>query len=464
MRRRSRWPGPAWFARLGVRGRSVLAAIVVVVVAMLLGGTGLVFALASTLDRAGEAAARARVAEVVARVDADGLPATAAGLPAEARTDAVTLVFAADGHLVGTSRRATTTPLSAQRPPVGAYESVKLDVDTLDVGGEWQVVTTALTSDGATYYVQVAQSVLVQRSILQTTTLLLLAGAPFLVAAAALAVWLLVGRALRAVEEIRSAVAEISPRELATRVDVPPTGDEIAALAATMNAMLDRLEIADAAQRAFVSDASHELSSPVSTLTTAAELAVGTTDEATRTRLLVTMDAELVRVRGLVANLRALARLDAPGAGPVVADVDLDDLVDAEVQRLRFTSRHDVHARVEPVRVRADASGVAQALRNLVDNADRHAVSRIVLTLAKRTGDAVVWVDNDGPVIDVADRARVFERFVRLDASRSRDAGGSGLGLAIARASLTVQGGDVTVVEHPDGWCRFEIRLPLPRE
>ena len=459
MASRVRWPGAA--RRLGVRGRSVLAAILVVLVALLLGGTGLVFALASTLDRAGEAAARARAAEVVARVDANGPVATAATLPGDARTDAVTLIFAADGRLVGSSRRATTMPLSAQRPAVGAYESVKLDVDTLDVGGDWEVVTTALVSDGTTYYVQVAQSIVVQRSIMQTTTLLLLAGAPFLLAAAAVAVWFLVGRALRAVDEIRSAVAEIGPRDLAARVEVPPTGDELAALATTMNAMLDRLESADRAQRAFVSDASHELGSPVSTLTTAAEVAARTNDEATRTRLLATMNAELVRVRGLVANLRALARLDAPGSATVVADVDLDDLIEAEVQRLRITSGREVRAHVEPVRVRADPSGIGQALRNVVDNADRHAESRIVLTLARDAGRAVIWVDNDGPPIEVTDRARVFERFVRLDASRARDAGGSGLGLAIARASLRVQGGDVSVVEHPSGWCRFELWLPL---
>ena len=463
MGRRLAGPGLAWSRRLGVRGRSVLAAIAVVLVALVLGGTGLVFALESSLERAGEAAARARAAEVVARVDANGLVPTAQTLPGDARTDAVTLLFAADGRLVGTSRRATTVPLSPQRPAVGEYGTVKLDIDSLDVGGEWEVVTTALVSDGTTYYVQVAQSILVQRSIVATTTLLMLVGAPFLVGAAALAVWFLVGNALRAVEEIRSGVAEISPRDLAARVDVPPSRDEIAALAVTMNAMLERLETADRAQRAFVSDASHELGSPVATLTTAAELAARSDDEGTRTRLLETMNAELLRVRGLVANLRVLARLDVPGSS-LIGDVDLDDLIDAEVRRLRITSRHQVRAQVDPVRVRTDPGAVAQALRNVVDNADRYAGSTIVLTLARHADRAVFWVDNDGPPVADADRERIFERFVRLDPSRAREVGGSGLGLAIARASLHVQGGDVTVVAHPSGWCRFELWLPLPRE
>ena len=154
----------------------------------------------------------------------------------------------------------------------------------------------------------------IQRATVQTVVVLLLAGTPLLLAAVALAVWVLVGRALRSVEQIRTTVAEIDARALTARLEVPQTRDEIAALAQTMNAMLDRLQASDKAQRAFVSDASHELRSPLATLSTAAELAGRTTDEEVRTRLLDTMNAELVRMRGLVGNLMALARADAHDA------------------------------------------------------------------------------------------------------------------------------------------------------
>ena len=450
-----------WGARIGVRGRSVLVAVVVVVVAMLVGGTGLLLVLGESLEQSVEATGRARAAEVVSRITTDGVQATAAQLGDQSRTDAVTLVLDADGRVVGSSRRSATTALSAQRPRTGEYDSVERDIDTLDEGGEWEVVTTAVESGGRPWYVQVAVPIRIQRDSVQTVAVLLLAGMPLLLGAVAAAVWVLVGRALRAVEQIRTTVAEIDARALSARLDVPPTRDEIAALAGTMNAMLDRLQASDRAQRAFVSDASHELRSPLATLSTAAELAGRTEDEEVRTRLLDTMNAELLRLRGLVANLMTLARVDAPDTATAPTDVDLDDLVEVEVQRLRATTPLEVSAHIEPVRVRADLARIAQPLRNLVDNAARHAAGRVALTLTTRGGEAVVRVDNDGPEVDPADRERIFERFVRLDASRTRDAGGSGLGLAIARAGLLSQGGEVHVVDHPEGWCRFEVRLPL---
>jgi signal transduction histidine kinase len=241
---------------------------------------------------------------------------------------------------------------------------------------------------------------------------------------------------------------------------VPATRDEVAALAVTMNTMLDRLEASHEAQRAFVSDASHELRSPLATLTTAGELALRG-DEPTRTRLLATMNLELTRMRGLVDNLTILARADASDPTTGRGDVDLDDLVDHEVQRLRTTGDKAVQVDLEPVRVWADPQQVAQPLRNLVDNAQRHARSTVRISLRRSGGEAVLQVDDDGPLIAAADRERIFERFVRLDDSRSRDAGGSGLGLAIARAGIRAHSGDVHVVDAPDGWCRFELRLPV---
>jgi signal transduction histidine kinase len=300
----------------------------------------------------------------------------------------------------------------------------------------------------------------VQRETVQTVAAFLLAATPLLLAAVAGAVWLLVGRALRSVERIRTEVASIDAPRLAQRVEVPATRDEIAALATTMNVMLDRLEVSHRAQRAFVSDASHELRSPLATLTTAAELAT-TADEAARTRLLATISLELSRLRGLVENLMTLARADARDLISAREDVDLDDLVDQEVRRLRATSRRQVLAHLEPLRVVGDGQRLEQALRNLVDNADRHAGSTVRLDLHREEAEAVIWVDNDGPTIAPEDRERVFERFVRLDESRSADAGGSGLGLPIARTTVAAHGGQVAVEDAPDGWCRFALRLPL---
>ena len=171
-------------ARLGCAhrrpGRSVLVAVGVVVVAMLVGGTGLVLVLESSLEQSVEATGRARAAEVVSRVDANGVPSTVATLSDQSRTDAVTLVLDASGAVIGSSRRSATTALSSQRPGVGQYDSVERDIDTLDEGGEWKVVTTALTSAGQTYYVQVAVPVRIQRDTVSTVAVLLLAATPLL--------------------------------------------------------------------------------------------------------------------------------------------------------------------------------------------------------------------------------------------------------------------------------------------
>ena len=176
------------------------------------------------------------------------------------------------------------------------------------------------------------------------------------------------------------------------------------------------------------------------------------------------MNTEIARLRGLVEDLMTLARADARDLGIPRAEVDLDDLVADEARRLRLTNSVVVTAAIEPVRVLGDQRRLEQALRNLIDNAARHASTTVRLTLTSTATEAIIWVDDDGPGIPVADRDRIFDRFVRLDEARSRDQGGSGLGLAITRTTLRAHDGDASVVDGPDGWCRFEIRLPLVTE
>lgn len=273
--------------------------------------------------------------------------------------------------------------------------------------------------------------------------------------------WHLVGGALAPVSRIRRAVDQISSGSLDRRITVPPSRDEIAALATTMNAMLDRLERADDAQRRFVSDASHELRSPIATIAAAAEVMRTDPDPTTAREMIKIIEIQSDRMATLVSDLLTLARADDHRLELRSVPTDLDDLILSEVASVRTRTAKSVRVELVPVQLHCDPERISQAMRNLLDNADRHAASTVRVSLRSDGDVALVRVDNDGPPIKAADRERVFERFVRLDPGRSRDAGSSGLGLAISCELVAAHGGRLRALEAPDGWCRFQIELPL---
>jgi signal transduction histidine kinase len=302
----------------------------------------------------------------------------------------------------------------------------------------------------------------VQRSVTELSRLLWV-GIPILVALVGGLAWVLVGRALKPVESMRREVDEISHSTLHRRVAEPASGDEVARLAHTMNAMLDRLEGAAERQRQFVSDASHELKSPLTTIRTKVEVASLHPDNANWSDVSGTVLGEVDRLDDMVGDLLQLARLDETGGVPATrADVDLDELVTAEAARLRGVGVTVDDSGVAAARVQGDRSALARLVRNLADNAARHARSTVGVSVTNGDGEAVVRVDDDGPGVPVADRDRVFERFTRLDEGRARGAGGAGLGLALVRAVAVAHGGSVRVLDAPLGGARFEVRLPTP--
>jgi signal transduction histidine kinase len=275
--------------------------------------------------------------------------------------------------------------------------------------------------------------------------------------------WLLAGQALGPVERIRKRVQGIGAGDLSERVPVPPTQDEIAKLAATMNEMLDRLQTGQATQRRFVADASHELRSPLATLTAALEVAEADPTGQAWQELSQMMGAETARMGRLVEDLLLLAKADDSGLRMQRTDVDLDDLVEAEVQRLRGSAPGlTVVGDVRPVRISGDPARLSQLIRNLVDNAARAAHSTVRLTAAAADGTAVLTVEDDGDGIPEADRVRVFERFVRLDTSRARASGGSGLGLSIVLEIVKAHHGTVTLSAAAGGGTTATVILPLP--
>jgi signal transduction histidine kinase len=449
--------------RWGIRKRSVLSAVMVVTFSLMVGGVFLLLVLHSSLESAAWNNLALRANDVARLVAAEGVADTQSTLADDrSRAEQVQVVDDANRVVAWTKRQLRNDPIATLRPGPGQTARAELPrAPALGEDDEVLVSARGVEVNQKPYVVLVAAPLEVQTETLRTVGLLLLVGAPLLVGLVAVAVWILVGRSLQSVERIRRQVAEIDGHRLHERVEVPPTGDEIAALASTMNRMLDKLEHSNNSHRAFFSDASHELRSPLSTLVTTAEVASMDGTGRTWLDMQQTVLSESSRMQSLVEDLLTLAKVDAHQLQLDIQDVDLEDVLDAEIKRLRTVSSLQITADLQPVRVRGDERRLAQVFRNLLDNAARHAKSSIIVDMERRPGEVVVSVDNDGESISLQDRDRVFERFARLDASRSSDGGGSGLGLAISREIMVAHGGTVVAGER-DGWCRFQVIVPCP--
>lgn len=446
----------------GIRQRLTALAVALVGVALLLGVLFLANLLNYSLTRQSVASV-ANEAAVVAQSVAGGGPEEI--LEVEF-TDAYRVqLLGAGGELIHTSPpESATEPFSSLRPSAG---------EQLSEGASWSwlpwqaelpqlVVAQGTVHDGQHYVVLVGVSQAAQQQTVSTAALVLVATAPFLLVGVALATWWLVGLTLRPVDDIRAWVERISGANLDDRVPVPSTHDEIQALASTMNEMLDRLEDAQDRQRRFVSDASHEFRSPLASLTGALEIAQQEDDPRTWHELAPVMRSEAARMGELLQGMLLLSRADDRGVPLDLRDTDLDDLVSDEVARLRATTGLAIRPHVVAVRVTGDREKLAQVLRNLADNAARHARTTVSFSVRADGPDAVLTVADDGAGIHESDRKRIFGRFVRLDESRTRDTGGSGLGLAIVREIVHAHGGTVAAGTSEElGGAEVRVRLPL---
>jgi signal transduction histidine kinase len=329
--------------------------------------------------------------------------------------------------------------------PVGSGSLVETDADGRTIAGVVDV-------DGIRVLVA-ADAAAVDRSV-ERVQLGLWLGLPLLTALVAGLAWLLTSRALRPVAAITDRAATISGGSLDARVPVPDSRDEISTLAITVNEMLDRLEADDRSRRRFISDASHELRSPVAVMRTDAEVALEHPDTADVQRLASVVADESSRLSTIIDDLLALARHDE-GVAPPVDEIDLDDIVLAEAARTRRVPVDTTHVSAGRVHGRHDE--LTRMVRHLLDNAARHATTSVNVSL--RTSPRVVElsVEDDGPGVDPADRDQIFERFARLDDARARDEGGAGLGLAVVRSIAERSGGSVSVDRSSAGGARFTV-------
>ena len=444
---------------LGISARSALVVATVVFVALGIAGAGLAAVLYRTMLSGIDNAAASRVSVIAAGVAARGPAGVGPELFGTDERIVAVQVIAVDGRVVRRSPSAPDTPLVplaelgddvrvGMPEPATPYGHIRFSAQTVDgPAGRY----TVLVGEGSSAILGTVRAVVLALAL----------AAPVVVAVSAAATYLLVRRSLRSVDEIRSRVADISSSDLNERVPVPERNDEISALAVTMNEMLARIEAGQAAQQRFVGDASHELRSPLTTILSALEVAVAHPNLFDETLATQTLIPEAQRMKTLIDDLLLLARADERGLGVARDDVDLDDLVAAEANRIRQQGSLDVRAELRPARVTGDSAALSRVLRNLMDNAARHAVSQVEVDV-RPTGDGVlVTVFDDGPGIAPVDRARVFDRFVRLDADRSRKAGGAGLGLAIVREIVVAHRGSVSIGDRDGLGTVVSVVLPL---
>jgi signal transduction histidine kinase len=444
-----------WWRRRSLRFRLTVAAAAVFALALALSAWLLVDVLGRVLVASVDEAAHAHAREIRTQADAGTLP---------------TLIPVSDGLIVqvldpaGRITHATADawragPLLAGDDLAGARDGDRgrfARGQPYGVHGPLRCVAVR-TERGMT--VIVARSFGDAVETVGAATHLLLLGTPGVLVLLATASWIIIGRTLHPIAALRRGAAEISETARSRRLPVPEARDEVHSLATTLNDMLARLEAAETRQRALISDAAHELRSPLASIRLQLEVALGHPERQDWRETAEGVLEDTLRLSRLAEDLLALARLDERGGVPGRSDpVDLAEVVAQTVERYGEAGVVWQGAG-EPVRVRGDALDLGRVLTNLIDNAVRHAAAKVEVGLRTEGADVVLTVTDDGPGIPATDRERVFDRFTRLDSARSRDEGGAGLGLAIVRETVRAHGGSVLLDDAAPG-VRAVVRLP----
>ena len=475
--------GPArWWRRRSLRARLTLVTSAGLALALAVAAVLLVDALRVALIRGLDDSARQGAVEVAALIDQNRLPN-----PVPVAPGTLTIqVLDAQGRITDVSPGADRlvpmlAPAVAQAaartgqgrmlagPPLGLPSLLR--VVAVPASGH-QVVIAAVS------YTPAGDS-------LATVARALIIGTPLLFGLLALATWLVTGYTLRPIAELRRGAAEVTQTGVPHDLPVPPARDEVRSLAVTLNDMLARLADAQQRQRNLISDTAHELRSPIASIRAQLEVALDHPDGVDWPETARDVHADTLRLARLTEDLLLLARLDgqplrrkptdlaavcaavvarySAARVPVQADRVQADRVQADrVQADRVQADRVQADAAAPCVVAGDPDALSRLLVNLLDNAVRHAASRVCVSVRGEDGWAVLVVSDDGPGIPAEDAERAFGRFSRLDDARSRDGGeeGAGLGLAIVRSTAEAHGGSVVLGDAGPG-LRAVVRLPL---
>lgn len=341
-----------------------------------------------------------------------------------------------------------------------ATENVSDEVETVAGTVKYAVIPVKVTADRRSAHFVVAIFYDIHRDEIVDAVRVLGLSALAAMGLAGAAGWFVAGRVLAPVRLVSQTAEQITDSsDLTRRLDVPGD-DDVAALAATFNHMLDRLERAFVVQRHFLDDAGHELRTPITVIRGHLELMSDDPDDRVETLALVT--DELDRMNRIVDDLLTLAKAEQPGFLSVDT-VELADLTVSVVAKARALGERRWRVdEVAEARVPADRQRLTQALMQLVANAVRHTQDGDLIAVgsAVRDGQVELWVRDSGPGVAPADRERIFGRFMR-GAGRTGAHDGAGLGLAIVRSIAEAHGGRVHVTEAPGGGACFVISIPL---
>jgi two-component system OmpR family sensor kinase len=444
---------------VSLRVRLALFGATVVALTLVLFGSLLYTLLAHGATTNQDDALRNRAREAVASLNAGaGVTPRAPIAPADLRASTDVFVEVLDP---GWTAIYSTAQLNGSPPmPSARFRATAAEVFGGYFDTEQGMRLFALPFDGG--YVVTGQSTRVLQSNLSGVLgFLIISGVPTLIAALA-ASWLVAGRALKPLKDVAGTADDIGrARDFGRRLPQRQSRDEVALLSTSFNRMLDQLQDSYESQRRFVADASHELRTPLTTIQgNAGLLARGpaVSDEVLRAAA-ADIAAETARMTRLVDRMLTLARADS-GLALELAPVELGKVV-AEVCRQAQTVHP--HRQVEGVAAAATIAGDEDAIRQLIwillDNALRHARSRVSVTVATEGAWARLTVADDGPGIAVDEREHVFERFYRSD--RSRTGHGAGLGLSIARWIVEQHRGRILAGEGELGGAAMWVDLPL---
>lgn len=448
-------------ARLGLRARATLLGTLVFAVLLTVGAELLVSTLENRLTAASDQLSQSRVEDLLTLARSGDLQRTLRNID----DNGIAQVVTADGTVLAASPNITGHPPVAAlhpgaQPKTSTFEAP--DDQETETYRFWYASGPAPDGSVTAYVGNSLEAVSEASGALRWS---LGVGVPIIVLLLGVVIWLLLGRVIGRLDRIRAEVDQISEQNLDTRVAGDGVDDEVGRLAATMNAMLQRLEVAAQRQRDFVADVSHDLQSPLAAQRVALEVALADADRVDAGPLRDEVLGATADMERLVGDLLVIASMDAHTGAPP-APMDLDGLVLEEAARARVGGAVDVDTSgVSAAPAHANADDVRRTVRNLLDNAVAHADSRVQLYVDNTEDGAETWAEllvvDDGPGIPPELRDRIFDRFYRAETSRSRN-GGSGLGLSIARELAERNDGRLDLL-HAGPGATLRLRLPPSR-